>query len=124
MLNQISLDFFSYLLTYLPTILAMTFNIILLVFAILIYKRNSYKYGITLMISSILLLVTDIIYISIQYPFLPYRLQVELGLSYIEIAIILTIISIVFLILNTASTIMLVVSMYLIYKTHEKDRID
>ena len=120
MLNQMGFDF----LTYLPNIIAMTFNIIILIFAILIYKRNSYKYGITLMISSILLLASDIIYIAIQYPFLLYRLQVEMGLPFFEITLILTIISFIFLSINTTSAIFLVISIYLIYKTHKKDRID
>jgi len=124
MLNQIAGDLFSYLLSYLPTILAMTFNIVILVFAILIYKRNSYKYGITLMISSIISLASDILFISIQYPYLFIRLYVELGLPWAVVNMILMTWSFVFLGLYTISTILLVVSISQIYKTHKKDRID
>jgi len=123
MLNQ-SITLLEYLLTYLPVILAITLNIVLLVFATLIYKRNSYNYGITLMISSILLIASNIIYISIQYPFLAYRMFVEQGLHIDVIRLITMAWSFVFLSLNTTSTIFLVVSIYLIYKTHQKDRID
>jgi len=124
MLNQIGLELLSYLIMYLPNILAITFNIIILVFAILIYKRNSYKYGITLMISSIIFLASDIIYLSIQYPFLPIRLHDELGLSFAVISLILMSINFFFLSLYTASAILLVISIIQIYKTHKKDRID
>ena len=124
MLNQIVGDLFSYLLSYLPAILAITFNIVLLIFAILIYKRNSYKYGITLMISSILLIASNIIYISIQYPYLFYRMVVELGLPWSVAELITMLWSLLFLSLNTTSAILLVISIYRIYKTHKKDRID
>ena len=124
MLNQIGLELLSYLIMYLPNIVAITFNIIILVFAILIYKRNSYKYGITLMISSIIFLASDIIYLSIQYPFLPIRLHDELGLSIAVISLILMSINFFFLSLYTASAILLVISIIQIYKTHKKDRID
>lgn len=123
MLNQ-SITLLEYLLTYLPAILVITLNIVLLVFATLIYKRNSYNYGITLMISSILLIASNIIYISIQYPFLAYRMLVEQGLHIDVVRLITMAWSFVFLSLNTTSTIFLVVSIYLIYKTHQKDRID
>ena len=122
MLNPIEL--FNYLLTYLPKILAISFNIVILVFAILIYKRNSYKYGITLMISSIILLISDIIYLSIQYPFLAIRLFVELNLPSLVVSLILAIWGFFFLSLYTASAILLIFSIKLIYKTHKKDRID
>jgi len=124
MLNQLSIDLFSYLLAYLPNILGIIFYVLILIFAILMYKRNSYTYGITLMILSILVIVSDVIYMAIQYPFLAYRLSVELGLPMFEVMVILTTWSLVFLILNVISTIFLVVSIYLIYKTHKKDRID
>jgi heme/copper-type cytochrome/quinol oxidase subunit 2 len=123
MLNQNGPDLLTYLTIYLPNIMAIIFNIIIVVFAILMYKRNSYKYGITLMISSIILLASDIIYLSIQYPLLSIRLK-ELGLSVMELLPILMIWRLFFLSLYTVSAIFLVVSIYLIYKTHKKDRID
>ena len=124
MIDQIIMEFFIYLLNYMPTIFVMTFDITILIFAILIYKRNSYKYGITLMISSIISLASSIIYISIQYPYLAMRLYVELGLPISMVNIILMTWSFVFLSLNTTSTILLIVSISQIYKTHKKDRID
>jgi hypothetical protein len=122
MLNQIPGDLFSYLITYSSNLLTITFYIFILVFAILIFKRNSYNYGITLIISSILILTSNLIYMSVQYPYMAYRLEVELGLPWS--IVILTIITwnLVFLILNSLSAIFLVVSIYLIYKTHRKDR--
>ena len=123
MLNQIFGEFFSYFLTYLPTILAMSLNIVLLVFAIKI-KRNSYKYGITLMISSILLITSNVLYISIQYPYLALRLYNELGLPFSMINMILMSWNFVFLSLNTTSAILLIVSLSQIYKTHKRDIID
>ena len=124
MLNQIGDNLFLYFFTYLPNILAITFNIVLLVFAILIYKRNSYNYGITLMISSILSLALNIIYISIRASELVYLMYTELGIPLNEVVVISFIVSIFFLSLNTTSAMLLVVSICLIYKTHKKDRID
>jgi len=123
LLYQIGLDFLSLLLTYGPTIIAMAFDITILVFAILVLKKNSYKYGITLMLSSIISLASSITYISIQYPFMGYRLQVELGLPIIEVLLILNTWGFVFFGLDTTSVIFLVISIILIYKTHKKDRI-
>ena len=120
MLNQIYGDFFSYFLTYLPTLLAMSLDIVLLVFAIKI-KRSSYKYGITLMISSILLITSNVIYISIQYPYLGLRLYIESAFPMLLVNLILTLWSFVFLSLNTTSAILLIVSLSLIYKTHIRD---
>jgi len=121
MLNQIVGGLFSYILSYLPTILSMSLNIALLVFAILIYKRNSYRYGITLMVSSILLIASNIIYISIQYPHLSYRLYVESGFPMTLVNLILAVWNLVFLSLNTTSAIFLVVSLSLILNTHKRD---
>ncbi|MBY9019274.1 MAG: hypothetical protein KGD66_10635, partial [Candidatus Lokiarchaeota archaeon] len=117
MLNQLEVDLITFISAYSSTLMNITFSIILLVFAILIYKRNSYKYGITLMISSIISLASNIIYFSIQYPFLGYRLFVELGLPVSEVTLILMIWSFVFVSLYTTSTIFLVVSIYMIYRT-------
>jgi len=122
MLNQIPGDLFSYLITYSSNILTITFYILILVFAILIYRRSSYNYGITLIISSILILTSNLIYMSIQYPYMIFRVEVEFGLSVVLLTIYIW--SLVFLILNSTSAIFLVVSIYLIYKTHRKDRIN
>ena len=124
MLNQIGLDFLSILLSYGPTIFVMTFDIVILVFAILIFKKNSYKYGITLMMSSIISLATSIIFISIQYPTLFGRLYIDLGLDFSAVQMIHLTWSFVLFGLSTTSTILLVISIIQIYKTHKKDRID
>ena len=124
MLNQSGLEFISYILNYLPTILTITFNIIILVFAILIFKKNSYKYGITLMMSSIISLAYSILFMSIQYPDLIYLLYFDLNLPMSIVNMILITWSFVFLGLNTLSTILLVVSISQIYKSHKKVRID
>ena len=122
MLNQIPGNLFSYLITYSSNILTITFYILILVFAILIYRRSSYNYGITLIISSILILTSNLIYMSIQYPYMIFRVEVEFGLSVVLLTIYIW--SLVFLILNSTSAIFLVVSIYLIYKTHRKDRVN
>ena len=122
MLNQIPGNLFSYLITYSSNILTITFYILILVFAILIYRRSSYNYGITLIISSILILTSNIIYMSVQYPYMIFRVEVEFGLSVVLLTIYIW--SLVFLILNSTSAIFLVVSIYLIYKTHRKDRVN
>jgi len=74
------------------------------------------------MISSIISIVSDIIYLSIQYPYMAYRLYVEQGLS-IDVVMLITLAwNFVFLSFYTISTIFLVVSIYLIYKTHQTKR--
>ena len=120
MLNQIYGDFFSNFLTYLPTLLALSLDIVLLVFAIKI-MRSSYKYGITLMISSILLITSNVIYIAIQYPYLGLRLYMESAFPMLLVNLILTLWSFVFLSLNTTSAILLIVSLSMIYNTHKRD---
>ena len=124
MLNQIAIDFFSYLMIYSSNLLTITFYILILVFAILIYRRSSYNYGITLIISSILILTSNIIYMSIQFPYMAFRLDVELGLPLPIVLVTIYTWSLVFVILNSLSAIFLVVSIYLIYKTHRKDRLN
>lgn len=124
MLNQLEVDLITFISAYSSTLMNIIFSSIILVFAILIYKRNSYEYGITLMISSIISLASNIIYFSIQYPFLGIRLFVELGLPVSEVSLIIMIWNFVFVSLYTTSTIFLVVSIYMIYRTHKKDRID
>ncbi len=124
MLNQITGDFFPILLSYTPIFLAISLDIIILVFAIFIYKRNSYRYGIYLMMFSILSLIDNILYISIQYQDLWYRLVYVIGVPHSAALMIIAIFSVIFFALNLTSTIFLIVSIYQIYKTHQKDRIE
>jgi hypothetical protein len=114
--------FLSYFIAYLPTFIYLGFDIALLVIAIFIYKRNSYKYGLYLMISSIISIVSSILFISLNYPFLVYEL-VSRGLSMVEISIILMILNFISLILGTTSAVFLFLAVYKIYQTHKKDRI-
>jgi len=111
-------------LSYLPTLASIVLQIIILVFATWIYKRNSYRYGIPLMVSSILTLVYNIIYILVQYPDLYYLMITVLNLPYGVASMIISILSLVFMSLNITSTILLVISVTQIYKTHEKERIE
>ncbi|MFW9864697.1 MAG: hypothetical protein ACFFEN_01235 [Candidatus Thorarchaeota archaeon] len=112
----------SYFLSYLPIIIYLGFDIALFIIAIFIYKRNSYKYGLYLMISSIISIASSILFISLNYPFLVYEL-VSRGLSMVEISIILMILNLVSLILGTTSAVFLFLAVYKIYQTHKKDRI-
>ena len=124
MLNQITGDFFTILFSYLPIFLAISLDIIILVFAIFIYKRNSYRYGIYLMMFSILSLIDNILYISIQYQDLWHRMVYVIGVPHSAALMIIAIFGVIFFALNLTSTIFLIVSIYQIYKTHKKDRIE
>jgi len=84
------------ILLYLPNIFTIISFSIILVFAIFIYKRNSYKYGITLIVTSIIFLALDIIFISIQGADLAYRLNVGLGLPAVEVALIISTVNLIF----------------------------
>jgi len=123
MLNQLGGDFLIIFLNYLPTLLGMTFNIIILIFGILIYKKNSFKYGMFLMLSSIMALASSITYIVIGYPTLFFRLYYELGFDVSTVNMIIVTLNFVFLSLNTLSSIFLVISLYLIYKEHSQLRV-
>lgn len=112
----------SYFLSYLPIIIYLGFDIALLIIAIFIYKRNSYKYGLYLMISSIISIASSILFISLNFPLLVYEL-VSRGLSMVEISIILMILNLISLILGTTSAVFLFLAVYKIYQTHKKDRI-
>lgn len=116
---------YTFLLYYLPPTLYLILYTILLVFAIKIFKRKSYKYGITLMISAILTIIQNLIFIGIQYPTLPNTLF-NLGLPITLVSLIISMLGLLFMSLNLSSVILLFVSVYLIYKTHthRKERIE
>ncbi|MFX1479996.1 MAG: hypothetical protein ACFFCI_17900 [Promethearchaeota archaeon] len=114
--------FLSYSAIYLPTFIYLGFDIALLVIAIFIYKRNSYKYGLYLMISSIISIASSILFISLNYPFLINELMIR-GLSLAEISIILMILNLISLILGTTSAIFLFLAVYKVYQTHKRNRI-
>lgn len=119
MLNQI--DLLTYIANFTPIIIKLIFYILILIFAIFILRGSSYRYAITLMIASILLITKEIIYLAIQYPFLAYRLQVEMGLPMVQIAMILTVWNTLFMSIEITGGVLLVVSVYLIYKIHLKE---
>jgi hypothetical protein len=118
MLNQ-----FDPIIGNLPTVMTIVFQIVILVFAVRM-RKNSYKYGLTLMLSAILSLVYSTLYFFIQFQDLYYLLVIVQGLPYGLVSTIMTILSFVFLGLNTASSILLVISITQIYKTHANARIE
>ncbi len=114
-------DIFVLIINYIPTIVEIGLFIAILVFAIFIYKKNQYKYGLFLILSSIFKLVYYTIFCSINYPYFSYTLQV-LGTPLITIAFILMNINILFWALNIISLIFLFLSVYFIYRTHKSKR--
>ena len=118
----LQIPFISLLSIYGPIIIYLSFDIAILIFAIFIYKKNSYKYGLFLMISSILSIVTNVIIIAINYPYLSYTLQAVYGLSLSMVILIMNILGLFFLALGISSKILFFVTIYLIYKTHRPHR--
>ncbi|MFX1496381.1 MAG: hypothetical protein ACFFBH_02535 [Promethearchaeota archaeon] len=118
----LQIPFISLFSTYGPLIIFLSFDIAILIFAIFIYKKNSYKYGLYLMISSIISIVSNVIIIAINYPYLGYTLQAVYGFPSSTVAIILSILSLFFLVLGVSSKILLFLAIYLIYKTHRPHR--
>ena len=112
----------SYILSQIPTLIFLGFDIAILVFATYIYKRNSFKYGLYLMISSIISIISIIIKISINYNNLLSFLEEEIGFS--NAIIIYSILGWMFLGLEIARFVFLFLSVFYIYKTHQKDRIE
>lgn len=112
-------DIFVLIINYIPTIVEICLFIAILVFAIFIYKKNQYKYGLFLMLSSIFKLVYYTIYCSINYPYLSYTLQV-LGTPLITIAFIMMNINILFWALNITSLVFLFLSVYFIYRISKR----
>jgi hypothetical protein len=104
-----------------PTI-ELIFAVIILIYAILIYKENSYRYGLFLAIFSIISIISEIIYISIDYPNLAYRLNVVEMIPLQIVSTILFIWSTIFLILGICSSLFLVLAVYMIYMTHKPKR--
>lgn len=111
---QIIFKILSYLLSFLPNLIFVGFDIAILVFGIFIYKRNSYKYGRYLIISSILSII------SVSYRTLLFILENELGFS----LIIYSFLSWIFFALEIISYVYLVLAVYHIYKTHQENRIE
>ena len=115
-------DIFALFINYIPIIVEIGLFIAILVFAIFIFKRNQYKYGLFLILSSIFMLVYYAIYISINYPYLFYTLEHVFGMPFPMINLIMMSISFLFLILRIASLVFLFLSVYFIYRTHKINR--
>lgn len=109
-------------INYIPTIVEMGLFIAILVFAIFILKKNQYRYGLYLLLSSIFMLVYYAIYISINYPYLSYTLSVLFGMSFYQVSLIMMSISILFWALRITSFVFLFISVYFIYQTHKSNR--
>ncbi|MFX1312553.1 MAG: hypothetical protein ACFFHD_08080 [Promethearchaeota archaeon] len=119
MIFQEAFELFSYLFSNFPSFILLAFDIAILVFAIFIYRRNSYKYGLFLVISFIISIALTITYISIDYVeaiILKDKLYTFIGhLNY-------SILSWIFFGLKIVSLVYLFLTVYYAYKTHEKNR--
>lgn len=109
-------------MSYIPKLIFIGFNIAILVYATFIYKRNSYKYGFYLMISSIISIAITIIIISINYRNLLTILENEFG--DFRGRLIYSILGWIFFGLEIVSLVYLFLTVYHVYKTHEKNRIE
>ncbi|MFX0147772.1 MAG: hypothetical protein ACFE8E_08470 [Candidatus Hodarchaeota archaeon] len=112
----------NYVVTYAPIFVYLSFDIVILIFAIFIYRKNSYKYGLYLMISSLISIISYVILIAINYPFLAYTLAADYGFSPNMIGIVYSILGLVFLALGVSSKTLLFLGIYQIYKTHKLNR--
>jgi len=119
MLFQLS-DPFLHIMAYLPTITYAIFDVAILIFGNLMYKKNSYDYGKLLMISAILSMISAIIYIAIDFQYLSYNLFVRFGLEVFIVNIIMLSVSMIFLSLNTVSAVFLILALHKIFETHRK----
>ena len=109
-------------INFIPTIIEMGLFIAILVFAIFVLKKNQYRYGLYLLLSSIFMLVYYAIYISINYPYLSYTLYVVLGMHISMVNLIMMSISILFWALRITSFVFLFISVYFIYQIHKNNR--
>lgn len=118
----LQIPFISWLSSYGPILIYMSFDIVILIFAIFIYKKNSYKYGLYIMISSIISIISSVILIAINYPYLAYTLTAVYGFSSYMVGFVLSMLGLMFLALGISSTILLFLGIYKIYKTHRPNR--
>ena len=121
MLLQVG-DIILMAINFLPTIIEMGLFIAILVFAVFILKKNQYRYGLFLLLSSIFMLIYYAIYLSINYPYLSYTLYMVLGMPLSMVNLILMSISILFWTLRITSFVFLFISVYFIYQTHKINR--
>jgi hypothetical protein len=101
---------FWLILSSTPQLIFIGFYIAILIYAIFMYKKNSYKYGRFLMISSIMLIISNI------YSFLWNYLEFTIG------TIITGLLGYIFFSLEIIGFVFLFLSVFHIYKVHNKDR--
>lgn len=118
MLFQLS-EAFIRVFNYMPTVIFAGFDVAILIFGNFMCKKNSYKYGKFFMISAIISLVSAAIFIAIDYQYLSYNLRERFGLDFFIIGMIMSGISLIFLSLNTASAVFLILALHKIYETHK-----
>jgi hypothetical protein len=117
-------DFLLYIMTYLPAIIYSSFDLAILTLGVFIKRNNSFKYGLYLIIASIVSLLSTIIYYSIYYPLLvsdignnPFQPSTPQDIMK---ELILLICNLLFLGLGISNEILLVLAFYNIYQTHKK----
>jgi hypothetical protein len=106
----------------LPTFVFIALHIVIIIFANRIYKVNSYKYGLLLMVFAILALINNLISVIVQITDLYYYLVIVSGLPYSIASMIMSSLNFVSISLNLAGMILLVVAVTKIFKTHETNR--
>jgi hypothetical protein len=112
-------DILVLIINYIPIIVEIGLYIAILVFAIFIFKKNQYKYGLFLILSSIFMLAYYAIYISINFPYLSYTLNVVFGMDALMVSQIMISISFLFMGLRIASIVFLFISVYFIFDSHK-----
>ena len=103
---------------YLPTTINICLYVAMLIFGYLIRKKNSNSYGLFFMISAIFSIVSSIIFLASNYPFLGDYLFVKLRLPVTTVMIIFLIVSFLFIGLDVTSAVFLLLAIYKLYKTH------
>ena len=106
----------AHLINYIPNFIYLGFNIAILVLAIIYYVRCKKKPFLILIIAFILPIVSDIIKIIIDYNFLGVNLQLYYGYSPNQVAIIVTLVSIPFLIIGIVHLVLLLLTVIYFYK--------
>lgn len=106
----------AHLINYLPTFIYLGFNIAILVLSIIYYVKCKKKPFLILIIAFILPVVSDIIKIIIDYNFLGVNLTVIYGYTQNQAAIIVSLVSIPFLIIGIVHLVLLLLTVIYFYK--------
>ena len=111
-------------MSYLLPIIFLCLYVAMLIFGYLIRKKNSNTYGLFFMISAFFSIVSRIIFLASNYPFLGDYLFVRLRLPVTTVIIILIIINLLFIGLDVTSAIFLLLAIYKLYKTYKNNGIE